>query len=172
MARPHHSRRLLRPLPMRHLLLACLAALLAGAAKAQVDMPEARADSDGSRWHWQPETLLRWPLGPASLQLGWRSDREPALPGLAPIGSGGTARVGLGFAAGPAMRLSVDTPLWADARTRFGGRPLRFGLAITPADPWAGLSRGQLTRIELSADRQLALRARGGGLALTYSQRY
>ncbi|HSI56092.1 MAG TPA: hypothetical protein VLA16_00960 [Ideonella sp.] len=105
------------------------------------------------------------------LAAGAGGDRaNPASPSLL---------VGVALSTGPRSRLVLDTPLpyrsspaGNSLNPTAGGREVRLGLVIKPADPLQTLRAGQLFKVELSGRSQVALKPRSGGVALSYSGKF
>lgn len=85
--------------------------------------------------------------------------------------------VGVAVQATPRSRLVVDTPVnyrntANSLNPNEGGREVRVGLVIKPADPLKNLRAGQLFKLELSGRSQLAVKPRSGGVAVSYSSKF
>lgn len=116
------------------------------------------------------ETGLQWTTPRGAIGVAWLSDMTPSTGLLVPTPPTPTGlRLGWGMAVTPTARIGVDAPLWSRPAQP---APVRLSVAVASREAWLGLRRGQLARFELSASSQVALRARGGTLQLTYQARY
>lgn len=190
------------PLPcMRRILLQGLACLCAGGAWGATNLAEgppnltATEPGSGRSVLWNQSDNSRWSVGLAvgqrSLPTGQVWSPNPmtgsAISGAQAAGDASMV-VGMGLNAprqgATAARLVWQTPLTqrADdpnalpnaATTDANGVPqrMRVGLVLTPADPFAELRGGALTKVQLSGHMALSLRPRAGGVWLSLSGKW